>query len=242
MALQKERIRAVTVDSYSTLLDVDSAANALGGIVPNPARIAALWRQQSLFYAITCNLIGSYQTFYELNRAALGYALATAGVRPGDQKIADILSVYHKLEPFADVRRGIAAIRERNLAVYVVSNGNPDMLQSLLRDANIEDIVSGVVSVHEVRRYKPAVEIYRHAAERIGQPTWAIVHASAGWFDIAGAMYAGMQGAWMNRKNVPIEVFGPFPRPDLIISGFDELLAALGQGGAAGGQGARARS
>lgn len=227
MALQKERIRAVTVDSYSTLLDVDSAARALDGIVVEPERVAAVWREQSLLYAITCNLIGHYRTFYELNRAALRYALASAGMRADEAKIDGILSIYHKLEPFADVRRGIVAIRKRKLPVYVVSNGDPDMLCSLLKDANIEDVVSGVVSVHEIRRYKPAVEIYRHAAERIGEPVWAIVHASAGWFDVAGAMEAGMQGVWMNRKNVPIEVFGPFPKPDLITSGFDELLASL---------------
>lgn len=227
MSLQTERIAAFTVDSYSTLLDVDSAAAALAGWVADAERVAAVWRQQSLAYATTCNFIGHYQTFYELNHAALTYALAREGVRPGAEKIREALAIYHDLQPFSDVRSGIARLRELGFPVYVVSNGDPDMLRSLLRDAHIEDVVSGVVSVHEIRRYKPAVEIYQHAARRMDQPTWAIAHVSAGWFDVAGAMHAGMQGVWMNRKDLPAEIFGPFPAPDLTADGFDALIQAL---------------
>lgn len=227
MTLQTQRISAFTLDSYSTLLDVDSAANALDGVVDHGAQVAALWRQQSLSYATTCNFLGHYQTFYELNRAALVYALASVGVRPGQQAIDRILAIYHDLRPFGDVRRGIVGLREKDYPVWVVSNGDPDMLQSLLGDAHIEDVVSGVVSVHEIRRYKPAVEIYQHAAQRLGQPAWALAHVSAGWFDVAGAMHAGMQGVWMNRKQLPLEIYGPFPAPDLSVDGFDDLLAVL---------------
>lgn len=227
MPLQTDRIAAITLDSYTTLLDVDSAADALDGLVDNAVHVAAVWRAQSLIYATTCNFIGHYRTFYELNRAALIYALAQAGIRPAPARIDEALAIYHDLQPFADVRGGITRLRELNYPVWVVSNGDPDMLQSLLKDADIEDVVSGVVSAHEIRRYKPAAELYHHAAQRIGQPTWALAHASAGWFDVAGAMHAGMQGVWMNRKHVPAEVFGPFPEPDLAVSGFDALIRAL---------------
>lgn len=227
MTLQVGRIRAITVDSYSTLLDVDSAAAALKDLVAEPERVAGVWRAQSLAYATTSNFIGHYCIFYEMNRAALVYALACEGVRPDAAELDRVLAVYHDLQPFADVRGGISRLRALGYPVFVVSNGDPDMLQSLLRDAHIEDVVSGVVSVHEIRRYKPAPEIYRHAAQRLNQPTWGIAHASAGWFDVAGAMYAGMQGVWMNRKNLPPEVFGPFPPPDLTVSGFEQLIGAL---------------
>ncbi|TAN11512.1 MAG: haloacid dehalogenase type II [Burkholderiaceae bacterium] len=227
MTLQTQRISAITVDSYSTLLDVDSAAGALNGIVADSARVAAAWRQQSLIYATTCNFIGHYRTFYELNRAALVYALAREGLRPAAPDVDRVLAIYHDLQPFGDVRTGIAKLRDMGYPVWVVSNGDPDMLQSLVRDAHIEDVVSGIVSAHEIRRYKPAAEIYQHAARRIGQPTWALAHASAAWFDVAGAMHAGMQGVWMNRKDEPAEVFGPFPPPDLTVSGFNQLIAAL---------------
>ena len=227
MSLQTSRISAITVDSYSTLLDVDSAADALDGLVDNAAHVASVWRQQSLTYATTCNFIGHYQTFYQLNRAALVYALACADVRPPPARIDEALTIYHDLQPFADVRSGIIRLRDMGYPVHVVSNGDPDMLQSLLKDANIEDVVSGVVSVHEIRRYKPAVEIYQHAAARMSLPTWAIAHVSAGWFDVAGAMHAGMLGVWMNRKDVPVEAFGPFPEPDFTVPDFDGLIRRL---------------
>ncbi|MFB6133006.1 MAG: HAD-IA family hydrolase, partial [Halanaeroarchaeum sp.] len=105
---------------------------------------------------------------------------------------------------------------------YVVSNGNPEMLESMVEHAGIGDLIEDTISADEIRTFKPHVDVYRHAAARTGTPIEEIAHVSAGWFDVQGAMHAGMQGVWVDRKADPWEPFDG--TPDLRIETFFDLV------------------
>jgi 2-haloacid dehalogenase len=226
MPFEAARVQAILVDSYSTLLDVDSAADALRSRLENADAVARLWRAESLNYAMLCNFYGLYEPFYELNRHALDFALRAHGVALPDRERDEILSIYHHLDVFPDVRSGLQRLRELGFPIWVLSNGDPAMLRSLVQLAGIEEVLSGVISVEEIRRYKPALDLYEYAArERARVPAANIVHVSAAWFDVGGAQRAGMQGIWMNRKNEPPRSFGP--APDRVVPDFDGVVTAL---------------
>jgi len=226
MTLDADRVRTVTFDSYSTLVDVDAAERALADRVEDPEPVSRLWRSRSLAYTFVANQTDAYQPFYEMNRDALGYALDAHGVDVSTEERDAILAVYHELDVFDDVRDAIERLREAGYDCYVVSNGNPEMLASMVKHADIGDIIEDTVSADEVRTFKPAAELYRHAAARTGTPIDRIAHATAGWFDVLGARHAGMQGVWVDRKNTPWEPFGG--DPDLTVRTLHELADALG--------------
>jgi 2-haloacid dehalogenase len=75
--------------------------------------------------------------------------------------------------------------------------------------------------------FKPHSRLYKHAAKRTDTAPERIVHASAGWMDVQGAMYAGMRGAWVNRSDRPegIQVFES--KPDEVSADFHELADTL---------------
>ncbi|UIP00952.1 haloacid dehalogenase type II [Halobaculum sp. CBA1158] len=226
MTFDPERVSTVTFDSYSTLVDVDAAEKALAERVEDPEPVSKLWRARSLEYTFVSNAIDAYQPFYEMNRDALQYALDAHGVDISTDARDEILAVYHELDVFADVRDGIERLRDGGYDCYVVSNGNPEMLDSMVEHADIGDILTDTISADEVETFKPDAEIYRHAAARTGTPIDEIVHVTAGWFDVMGAQHAGMQAAWVDRKASPWEPFGP--EPDVTIETFYELAEALG--------------
>jgi 2-haloacid dehalogenase len=226
MALDAGQVSTVTFDSYSTLVDVDAAERALAERVDDPEPVSKLWRARSLEYTFVANAIDAYQPFYEMNRDALQYALAAFGVDISTAERDEILAVYHELDVFDDVRDGIERLRDGGFDCYVVSNGNPDMLDSMVDHADIRDLLEDTISADEVRTFKPAASLYRHAAARTGTPMDEILHVTAGWFDVMGAQHAGMQAAWVDRKAKPWEPFGP--QPDLTIETFDELAETLG--------------
>ncbi len=225
MTIDTDRVRTVTFDSYSTLVDVDAAEQALADRVDDPEPVSRLWRSRSLAYTFVSNQVDAYQPFYEMNRNALQYALDAHGVDVSTEERDAILAVYHELDVFDDVRDAIERLREAGYDCYVVSNGNPEMLTSMVEHAGIGDLILDTVSADEVRTFKPAAELYRHAAARTGTPIDRIVHATAGWFDVLGARHAGMQGVWVDRKNTPWEPFGA--DPDLTVSTLHELADAL---------------
>ncbi|WP_018257273.1 haloacid dehalogenase type II [Halomicrobium katesii] len=225
MAFDPEQVSTITFDSYSTLVDVDAAEKALTERVAEPEPVSRLWRARSLEYTFVANAIDAYQPFYEMNRDALQYALNVYGADVTTEGRDEILAVYHELDVFDDVKTGVKRLRDGGYDCYVVSNGNPAMLDSMVEHADIGDLLEDTISADEVRTFKPAAEIYRHAAARTGTPIDEIVHVTAGWFDVMGADHAGMQTAWIDRKSTPWEPFGP--DPDFTIETISELAAEL---------------
>jgi 2-haloacid dehalogenase len=226
MTFDPDRVRTITFDSYSTLVDVEAAEKALADRVDRPGPVSKLWRARSLEYTFVANHVDAYQPFYEMNRDALQYALDAHGVDIATEERDEILAVYHELDVFDDVRDGIERLRDGGYPCYVVSNGNPEMLSSMIEHADIGDLIEDSISADEVRQFKPDAEIYRHAAGRTGTPIREIAHVTAGWFDVMGAKHAGMQGVRVDRKATPWEPFDG--DPDLTIESFYELADALG--------------
>ncbi len=226
MAFDPDAVSTVTFDSYSTLVDVDAAEKALAERVSDPEPISKLWRARSLEYTFVANEIDAYQPFYEMNRDALEYALSAHDAEIGDDERDKILAVYHELDVFDDVRDGIKRLRDGGYGCYVVSNGNPEMLDSMVEHADIGDLLEDTISADEVQTFKPDAELYHHAADRIGTPVEELVHVTAGWFDVVGARHAGLQGIWLNRKDAPWEPFDG--EPDLTVDSIHDVADELG--------------
>jgi 2-haloacid dehalogenase len=220
-----DHVTTVTFDSYSTVVDVGAAADALAEVVPEPEPVSNLWRAHSLMYTMVANHVDAYQPFYEMNRDALTHALDVFGVDYTAEERDEILAVYHELDVFADVRDGMERLTEAGYDLYVVSNGNPEMLDSMVAHAGIGDLLADTISADEVERFKPDSALYRHAAARTGTPIDEIAHATAGWFDVQGAIHAGMQGVWVDREDDPWVAFDG--EPDLTVADFHGLADAL---------------
>ncbi|MDY6819686.1 MAG: haloacid dehalogenase type II [Halobacteriales archaeon] len=226
MGFDPDAVTTITVDSYSTLVDVDAAEKALAERVADPEPVSRLWRARSLEYTFVANHIDGYKPFYEMNRDALQYSLDVHGADITTAERDEILAVYHELDVFDDVREGLGRLQDGGYDCYVVSNGNPEMLASMVDHAGIGDVIDDTISADEVELFKPHKELYQHAAARTGTPIDEIAHATAAWFDVQGAQHAGMQGVRMDRKGDPWEPFDG--DPDLTVETFYELADELG--------------
>ena len=141
MTLDPDRVTTVTFDSYSTVVDVDSATRALAEHTDDPEAVAGTWRGRSLSYASMSNYLGSYEPFWEMVRRGLSYARDAHGVDLTDGEFEDVLSVYHDLDAFEDVRPGMERLVEMGYDLYIVSNGSPDMLESMVESAGVADLL-----------------------------------------------------------------------------------------------------
>lgn len=221
-----EQVETITFDSYSTLVDVDAVQSALADAVDDPEPVSNHWRSRSLLYTTVTNEIDTYDSFYGMNRAALEHALESHGIDLPESEREAILETYHELAVFDDVREGIEALRESGIETYVLSNGNPEMLASMVDHAGIEDLVTDTISADEIEVYKPNVELYRHGAARTGTPIDRIAHVSALFYDVLGASHAGMTGVWLDRGKVPWDGFAG--DPDAVISDIRDLAERVG--------------
>lgn len=224
MTFQPADVETITVDSYGTLVDPSAADRAVAEYTDDPDPLLAHWRAKYLSYVMIANSVDDYHPFNELIGAALEQALGSFDIETTAAEREEILSVYDELDPFEDVRSGLARLAVR-YDVYVLSMGTPEMLEGMVKHADIAEYVEDTISVHEIRRFKPDAEVYRHGAARTGTPIEEIAHVAGPAFDVRGAMAAGMQGVWVDRTGDPWDPW--FPDPDLAVDGFDELVEAF---------------
>lgn len=220
-----DSIKTITFDSYSTLVDVEAVETALADRVDDPEPISQHWRSRSLLYTLVTNEIDQYDSFYALNRAALEHALASHGIELPKAEREEVLATYHELAVFDDVREGLGRLNDAGYDTYVVSNGTPEMLESMVDHAGIETVIADTVSADEIGTYKPNAELYRHAAARTGTPIEAVVHVSALFYDVLGASHAGMTGVWIDRGQGPWDDFAG--TPDVTVKSIHDLADRL---------------
>jgi 2-haloacid dehalogenase len=226
-------VRTVTVDSYTTLVDVGSQADVLESHVSDlddGESVSQLWRSQYLQYSMIANDIDEYRPFWELIGQGLEYALEANGHDVSADVRDDVRrEVYEdRLSVFDDVTDGIERVVEAGYEVYVLSNGNPEMLRHLVAAADLEALITDTISADEVETYKPDPAIYRHAATRTGTPIEEMLHVSGGGLrDVWGAKHAGMNAGWLARpeQSAPREELGQ--DPDIVIGSLHELADRL---------------
>jgi 2-haloacid dehalogenase len=193
-------IRACVFDAYGTLFDFASAAagcaDALG---ERAAALTALWRDRQLQYSWLRGLQGLYVPFWQVTGDALDHALDALGLADRPALRERLMGLYRNLAPFPEVPGVIRGLRQSGFATAILSNGSPDMLASAVASAGLDDAFDAVLSVDEVRSFKPDPRVYQLALDRLGVPAERIAFVSSNAWDAHAAAAFGMQAVWCNR-------------------------------------------
>jgi len=226
MAAPLSGARAAVFDAYGTLLDFASAAGQAQDILGDRWQVLSdLWRQKQLQYSWLRTLMGKHADFWQVTGEALDYALEQH--RLADPALRSrLMDAYARLDAYPDVAPTLIALRQRGLKLAVLSNGSPRMLAQAMRSARLDGLVDRILSVEEVRVYKPDPAVYRMACDRLGVWPAEIAFVSSNGWDAWGAKAFGLQVAWCNRAGLPRERL-PDP-PDAEIRSLTELPGLLG--------------
>jgi len=119
-----------------------------------------------------------------------------------------LMQVYRVLPAYNDVAEALSKIRSAGFRMYGFSNGIAEAVSGLLEHAGIADFFDGVVSVDEVKTYKPNPDVYRHFVASTGSDKSNAWLVSSNPFDVQGAISFGMRAAWLHR--FPEVVFDPW--------------------------------
>jgi 2-haloacid dehalogenase len=214
-------------DVYGTLVDPLGMDGPLREHVGDLAeRFAAVWRERQIDWAFRRALMGRYADFDVVTREAFRATSAALGV---DLRTAEagLLETYRRLPAFADAFEGLTQLAEAGHRLVAFSNGVAATLRGLLTHARLMPPLAEVISVDEVRTYKPSPAVYQHLVARGGQPaerTWLV---SANAWDVLGAKSAGLKAAWIRRSPRAQWDGGGIAEPDLVVATLAELPERL---------------
>ena len=219
--------QAVLFDAYGTLFDVYSVALAAEQLFPGQGQaLSLLWRDKQIEYTrlvTTSNHGAHYQPFWSLTRAALVFAIKKIAATPANTRVkADfdplfgqavdrLMNQYRSLSAFPENREVLSELQRRGIPTGILSNGDPAMLQLAVKSAGLDGLLTHVISVDPIRKYKTHPEAYALGERATGLPASRIAFVSSNAWDALAATWYGYQTLWVNRYQQPFEELGTQP-------------------------------
>ncbi len=197
------RIELCVFDAYGTLYDFNSAvARHRAAIGPKADALSDLWRAKQIQYTWLRNSLGAYAPFWQVTGEALDHCLKAHGIT--DKSVRDkLLGAYLALDPFAEVPAMLDRLRRADVRLAILSNGNPEMLDPMVKASGLADRFEAVLSVHPTGVFKPDPKVYRLVEARCGVTPDKVCFLSSNCWDAHGAAHFGFRAAWVNRGGAP---------------------------------------
>ncbi|HEX6156802.1 MAG TPA: haloacid dehalogenase type II, partial [Burkholderiales bacterium] len=150
-----------------------------------------------------------------VTREALAYSCEALKLQLSVAQMEALMSEYLSLALYPDVTQTLEKLNTRKA---ILSNGSPDILLPLVKNSGLE--LDAVISVDELKVFKPAPQVYELAVRKLG--TKRIGFVSSNCWDAIGAKSYGFQVYWINRAGAPVDRTGF--KPDRILGSLDEIL------------------
>jgi 2-haloacid dehalogenase len=220
------RIRVVVFDAYGTLFDTHSVAPVCEEAFPEwGMKLSQLWRAKQLEYTWLRSLMEHYEDFWHVTESALAFACQTLGLRCDAPTRCRLMGAYLSLDLYPDVREALGTLTAYPLAI--LSNGTPSMLQSVVQSAGISKAFLDLISVDEIKIYKPSPRVYKLATEKLATELSAIGFVSSNSWDVIGAQAYGFWTCWLNRSGThPDELGFPPNQTTRTLTGLPDALSA----------------
>jgi 2-haloacid dehalogenase len=203
-------VKCLVFDAYGTVFDVHSIVAALERSFPGQGSdVSKAWRTRQLEYTWLRSLMNRYEDFWKVTESAL-IATCNAMKLPLDAgKRAKLMEAYLRLAPFPEAKQALGALSGTPLAI--LSNGSPGMLEEVVNNAGLREMFSHIISVDEVKTYKPSAAVYELAVRKMKAERGTIGFVSSNFFDVAGAKAFGFRTHWINRSGAGPEELGFWP-------------------------------
>jgi len=200
---------ALVFDAYGTLFDVRSVLQRCEAFFAGKgAQLSQLWRAKQLEYTWQRSLMRRYAPFSTVTREALAWSCEALGLQLTAERMEALMGEYLMLSTFPEVPQAMKRLEGRRLAI--LSNGSPDMLLPLVESSGLK--LDAVLSVDEVKVFKPAPEVYELAVSRLNIAKERIGFVSSNCWDALGARAYGFESYWINRSGAPVDRLGLQPR------------------------------
>jgi 2-haloacid dehalogenase len=202
-------VKALAFDAYGTLFDVFSVTALCEQLFPGKGnQLAQIWRAKQLQYSLMRTSMGRHRDFWGLTEDGLVWASKNLQLDLAADKKKQLMDAYLSLSAFPDVKPGLEALKKDGIKLAILSNGEPKMLEAAANSAGIRDLLDDIISVEEVKVFKPSPRVYYLVPEhlKVGDPELGFI-SSNNW-DVCGAASTGLRTFWVQRSaaEVPEEL------------------------------------
>lgn len=213
----------IVFDVNETLLDLRALAPRFEKLLP--ATLMGIWFSRTLRNSLVASITASYAPF---DRQGVDALLATAhsvGVEVTEGEAVEVIAGMEELPPHPDVVPALRQLTDAGYRLATLTNSALPVVTAQLDNAGLDAFFEAVLSVEEVRLFKPAPETYRFAAAQLGVPIGNLRLVAAHDWDVTGAIRAGARAAFVARRGATL---GPLSEtPDIVEPDLVAIAAAI---------------
>ena len=230
IARLKRTIKTCMLDQYGTVVDMQSGLTEIAapylaakGWTGDANSFVTWWRRTHFENSMIDALLQREHTPYrEIGHRSLSFVLERAGIPHTMDEVHALVAAIETLRPFPEVPEALARL-QRRYRLVVLSNGDPDMLETAKKHHGIP--FDRVISAAVANAFKPHRATYTKAAELLGLQMDEVLFVANHAFDCIGAKSAGMRTAFIDRRRRP---FGATPhQPDIVVPTMTDLADLL---------------
>ncbi|RCG27525.1 haloacid dehalogenase type II [Streptomyces diacarni] len=224
MRTAPRRPQAVVFDVLETLMRLEPLGDRFEEI-GQPAAALQPWflRVQRDCMALTLSgEVACSSTFLDAAHQALR---VESGQSVSEAEIEHVLSGLPRLPAHPDALPALRRLREAGVRVGALTVGDAEVTRAFLEHNGLAPHVEQVVTAAEAGAWKPAPEVYRAAAERVGAPPAATALVAVHAWDCHGANRAGLLSGWCARLEGRHSAM--FAEPDVVGEDLDQVAEGL---------------
>jgi len=229
--LNFDGFEVLTFDCYGTLIDWETGIwGALGGILAGHHVNVTPEQALELYGELEAQAErGAYRDYKSVLRTVLEGFGARFGFAPTASELQRFAASVKDWPAFPDSPRALQALK-RKFKLAIVSNIDDDLFAFSAQRLQVQ--FDWVITAHQVKSYKPSLNNFRFAFDRIGVPQAKILHVAQSLFhDIAPAKTLGLATVWVNRRHDKAGS-GATPaaqaQPDLEVPDLQSLARTIG--------------
>ena len=218
--------KVIFFDVNETLLDLRSMQSSVSQALQGRDDLLPLWFSMMLHHSLVDSTTGRFHTFGEIGTATLMMVAEINNISLSEEDARKaIVTPLRSLPPHADVKEGLQALKDKGYKLVSLTNSSNTGVQTQFENAGLTEYFDQLLSVEDIKIYKPDLRTYEWALEQVGvKPEEALMVAAHGW-DIAGIKASGMQAAFISR---PGKVMYPLAiTPDYNVGNLLELNDVL---------------
>ena len=209
-----KNIKAIIFDAYGTLFDVNSAAEKCKNKIGDKWEpFSNYWRTIQLEYTWLRSLMKRHKDFWKITEDSLDKSMEVFKI---DFSIRnELLDLYRVLSTFSEVNDVLKKLKEKKYKLAILSNGTPSLLNELVSSNNLENIFDDVLSIEEVKTYKPHPNVYNIPIKRYQINKNNVAYLSANTWDVSAAGNYGFNAVWVNRNNSVFDNLDYIPQHEI---------------------------
>jgi 2-haloacid dehalogenase len=195
------RPKCILFDVYETILDLSDVQQRVNSFL-NSNKGYKLWFGLFMQYCFVCNSTNRYQPFADIAKATMTLAANMLGVQLTENKQEEILWLLKHLPLKADVQESLSLLSDEGFELAALTNSPMSTVAERMQPTGLISYFQFVMSAEELKKYKPAVEVFEKAVQKSGFSANQVLMVSSHGWDLIGAHSAGLQTAYVGKPKL----------------------------------------